>query len=205
LPFIVISAAYSFSSYKFYRLVVVFFSPVIFAGFYAATAGILSLPHQHGITSIKLSRNLGDLRYFHRRIYGLCWTSVYYMSPIYHLFTSVHLAQTLRYRLFGYRGSSDFTTYPDTWIRDLPLLKFSDNVYLSNKATIEPNIVLHNNKILIDQITIGENSIVGHLCMLAPGVKIGQDVDIGVGCGIGIKAVIGDNASSDLRSLSNME
>ena len=30
------------------------------------------------------------------------------------------------FRIFGYRGSMDFTIYPDTWIRDLPLLDFGE-------------------------------------------------------------------------------
>jgi hypothetical protein len=48
------------------------------------------------------------------------------------------------FRLFGYRGSMKFTVYPDTWIRDLPLLMFGEGAYVSNRATLRTNIVLSN-------------------------------------------------------------
>lgn len=177
------------------RILVAALSPLLYGFVYAGTAGILSLPHQRYIREGKLPRDLADWRYFHRRLYGLCWTSVYYMTPLLLVATSVPWAQNALLRLFGYRGSSKLTTYPDTWIRDLPLLRFADGVYLSNKATIGTNIVLANGKILIGAIAVGAHSCIGHLVMLAPGVIIGARVDVGVGAAIGIKSVIGDDTT----------
>jgi hypothetical protein len=76
------------------------------------------------------------------------------------------------FRLFGYRGSMNFTIYPDTWIRDLPLLKFEDGVYVSNRATLGTNMVLSNGFLLVGEITLRAKALVGHLAMLAPGVTL---------------------------------
>ena len=76
-----------------------------------------------------------DLRaplYRGRRLYGLCWTAVYYFTPVYWLFLTVPLLRRALFRLFGYRGQMDFTVYPDTWIRDLPLLEFGRGAYVGS-------------------------------------------------------------------------
>jgi UDP-3-O-[3-hydroxymyristoyl] glucosamine N-acyltransferase len=85
----------------------------------------------------------------------------------------------------------NFAIYPDTWIRDLPLLNFGDGAYLSNKATIGTNIALSNGSILVDSIEFKDNSHLGHLSMVAPGAIVEESVEIGVGCAIGINARIG--------------
>jgi hypothetical protein len=36
-----------------------------------------------------------------------------------------------------------FTVYPDSWIRDLPLLPFGQGEYVANPSTIGTNIVLN--------------------------------------------------------------
>jgi hypothetical protein len=69
-------------------------------------------------------------------MYGLCWTSLYYCKPVYHFCLCVPWLKALVFRLFGYRGDLNFTVYPDTWIRDLPLLDFGKGAYISNRATL---------------------------------------------------------------------
>ncbi len=100
----------------------------------------------------------------------------------------------MTFRLFGYRGQMDFTVYPDTWIRDLPLLKFGKAAYLANRSTIGTNMALSNGKILVDTIEVGENATVGHLTMLAPGVSVGANSEVGAGCEIGIRVRIGSES-----------
>lgn len=160
-------------------------------------AGILSLPHQRHMIEGRMPLDTGLRSYFHRRLYGLCWTSVYYSGPIYYTLLGIPMLRTGLFRLFGYRGGMAFTIYPDTWVRDLPLLDFGDGSYLSNKATIGSNMIFIRNgkkEIEVGRIKVGKNAMVGHLTMIGPYADIGDDVQIGVGCGIGRKVRIGDRA-----------
>lgn len=164
---------------------------------YALTAGVLSLVHQPHVVEGRMCLDTAYRPYFHRRMYGLCWTAVYYSGPIYFLMLSVPPLRKLLFRLFGYRGSMDFTIYPDTWIRDLPLLDFGAGCYLSNKATIGSNMIfIRNGKKVIEigRIRVGRRAMVGHLSMVGPSTEIGDDVQIGVGCGVGRKVRIGDRS-----------
>jgi len=164
---------------------------------YVAMAALLSIPHQRFVVEGRMPLDTAVPLYFHRRLYGLCWTAVYYSGPVYYLMLSVPALRTALFRAFGYRGSMDFTIYPDTWVRDLPLLNFGAGSYLSNKATIGSNMIFIRNgeKIIeVGRINIGKNAMVGHLTMIGPGVEIGDDVQIGVGCGIGRRVRIGERA-----------
>jgi len=87
-----------------------------------------------------------------------------------------------------------FTVYPDTWIRDLPILYFEDGVYVSNRATLGTNIVLQNGFLLVGAITLHSKALVGHLSMLGPGVEIGSGAEIAVGAAIGIKTKVGSGS-----------
>ena len=84
--------------------------------------------------------------------------------------------------------------YPDTWIRDLPLLHIEDGVYVSNRATLGTNIVLSNGFLLVDSVTLRSNSLVGHLALLAPGVELQAAAEVGVGTGIGIRTQLGPHS-----------
>lgn len=108
-------------------------------------AGGLSQLHSRKVVEGRFPLDTGDPRYFHRRLYGLCWTSVYYSGPVYYMVLSLPLLRKLVFRLFGYRGNMNFTVYPDTWIRDLPLLDIGEGAYLSNKATIGTNMIFYRN------------------------------------------------------------
>jgi carbonic anhydrase/acetyltransferase-like protein (isoleucine patch superfamily) len=178
------------SASRFQLMSVVLLPPAWTIAF-VVTAGALSVPHQFSIRPGKFRRDMSDAMYFHRRLYGLCWTAVYYNKPVYHLCLSLPFLKWVAFRIFGYRGSMDFTVYPDTWIRDLPLLRFEDGVYISNRATLGTNIVLASGYLLVDGITLRARSLVGHLAMLAPGVELQEGAEVAVGGGIGIRATLG--------------
>ncbi len=188
-------SAWTFNLLKAYTgpVLPAFIIPWIYIFSYVLIAGLLARPHVQAIIPGRFKRTLHDPVYSHRRLYGLCWTSVYYFTPLYWVVLSVPVLKTLCFRLFGYQGQMDFTLYPDTWIRDLPLLELGRGAYISNRATLGTNIVLTNNILSVDKISIKERCIVGHLTMLAPGVDIGSRSQVGVGCAIGAKVSIGKN------------
>jgi acetyltransferase-like isoleucine patch superfamily enzyme len=168
--------------------------PLVWVFGFLIVAGLLSLLHQFAVVPGKFRRDVNDRMYFHRRLYGLCWTAVYYHKPAYYLCLSVPFLKWATFRLFGYRGSMNFTVYPDTWIRDLPLLDFEDGVYVSNRATLATNIVLSNGFLLVDRITFKRNALIGHLSMTGPGVVADEGVELGVGAAIGIRTKLGSRA-----------
>ena len=168
--------------------------PLLYTIGFSTIAGCLSLSHQKAILPGKFPRNVGHAVYFHRRLYGLCWTSLFYFKPLYFLVLSIEPLRKYTFRLFGYRGNLDFSIYPDTWIRDLPLLSFGVGAYLSNKATIGTNIVLPNGRILVGPIVVEEGAVVGHAAMLAPGCHIGKRAEVGVGTGLGLNVRVEEQA-----------
>ena len=166
--------------------------PLVFSFGFVLVAGLLSRPHQKGIVAGKFPRDMNHPVYGHRKLYGVCWTAVYYFKPVYFIFLSVPALQTFLFRLFGYKGNTDFTVYPDTWIRDLPLLDIGKGAYLSNRATLGTNIVMKDGSILVGSIHIGEGALVGHLSVSGLGSKFGRDVQIGVGTMMGMKVRLDD-------------
>ncbi|MGA2871059.1 MAG: hypothetical protein ABSF34_18100 [Verrucomicrobiota bacterium] len=169
----------------------VFFAPFIYALGFVLTAGLLSRPFRSGIVAGKFPRDLSHPVYRKRRYYGICWTALYYCKPIYYLCLTIPWLKWLTFRLFGYRGQMDFTVYPDTWLRDLPLLDLGKGVYIANRATLGTNMPLNNGKILVEGIKIGSRSLVGHLTMLAAGVELGEDTQIESGCALGMFVKMG--------------
>ncbi len=163
-------------------------APAAWIVVFLVVAGVLSRPHQASVRPGKFRRDLNDPDYFHRRLYGLCWTAVCYNTPAYYICLSIPVLKWLTFRLFGYRGSMNFTVYPDTWIRDLPLLEFEDGVYVSNRATLGTNIVLGNGTLLVGGIKLRRDALVGHLAVLGPGVEMEADSEVGVGAAIGLRA-----------------
>ena len=165
--------------------------PAIYCAGYVLTAALLSRLTRASIVPGRYPRALGHPIYGPRRLYALCWTALYYCGPLYHAVLAIPLAKRVVFRLFGYRGNLDFQTYPDTWIRDLPLLSIGKGAYLSNKATISPNMCLKNGKIIVLPVSIGARTLIGHLTMIAPGVDIGADSEVGVGAALGINVSVG--------------
>jgi len=165
-------------------------APVTIATLVALIAGALSTPHQRWIKPGRMRRNLGNPSYFHRRLYGLCWTALYYATPLYGICLAIPVLKRITFRMFGYRGQMKFTVYPDTWIRDLPLLNIGERAYVSNKATLGTNMVMGKN-IVVDRIELERDTLIGHLAMIGPGTYIGSNSEVGVGASIGLRVRIG--------------
>ncbi|MBI5364315.1 MAG: hypothetical protein HZA53_14140 [Planctomycetes bacterium] len=166
--------------------------PFAYATTFALLAGCVGRIAAAGIVPGRFRRSAEDPIYARRMVFGIAWTSLYYFKPVYHLVLGNKPLKAAVLRLFGYRGSLDVTTYPDTWIRDLPLLDLGPGVYLSNRATLGTNVVLRDGRILVDRITIGARTVVGHLSMIGPGARFGADCQVGVGSAIGFKVECGD-------------
>lgn len=165
--------------------------PFLYALLFTLIAGLLSIPHQKGIVAGKFPRDVGHRVYFHRRLYGLCWTALFYFKPIYFLVLAIDPLRACAFRLFGYRGNVDFTIYPDTWIRDLPLIRFGKGAYIANRSTLGSNVCLQSGEILVGEISIGERSVLGHLAVIGLGSKMDSDSELGVGATTGIQVTIG--------------
>ena len=139
----------------------------------------------------RFQRSPADRDYLARRVHGAAWTTLFYCKPVLSLVLGSRPLRGLVLRGFGYRGSLDVTLYPDTWVRDLPLLDLADGVYVSNRATLGTNVV-DGARILVSGIKLGERSVVGHLALVGGGLVAGADVAIGQGAAVGFRVRIGD-------------
>jgi acetyltransferase-like isoleucine patch superfamily enzyme len=199
LPAVVVMALVQEMPNTLWRVLAFGIAPFSYALLFVVVAGVLSIPHQCGIMPGKFPRLLADPVYRNRRLYGLCWTALYYCKPIYYLCVTLPALKALTFRLFGYRGNLDFTIYADTWIRDLPLLSFGRGCYIGNRATVGSNQCF-GDRILVDRITFDEGSELGHLAMVSPGVRVGKGAVIGVASAIGLRTRIGDYVAVGGRS-----
>jgi 1-acyl-sn-glycerol-3-phosphate acyltransferase len=208
LPLVVCVSLWHEAATKVWQTVVLGACPLVYAVVFALVAGLLSIPHHKGIVAGKFPRNVGHPVYFHRRLYGLCWTALFYFKPVYFLILTINPLRKCAFRLFGYRGCLNFTIYPDTWIRDLPLLNFGDGAYIANRSTLGSNICLQSGEILVGAISIGDRSVVGHLGVIGLGSMVEADSELGVGVATGIQVRIGRNtkigAISGLNHGSNV-
>jgi carbonic anhydrase/acetyltransferase-like protein (isoleucine patch superfamily) len=208
LPLAVMGLPYALYPAAWVLILTLFVAPLGYALLFVLTAGLLSRPFQRAIIPGRFPRDLTHPVYRARRLYGLCWTCVYYFKPVYFLCLGIPGLKWLTFRLFGYRGLMKFTIYPDTWIRDLPLLDFGEGAYVANRATLGTNLALNNGQTLVDRITIARGATVGHLTMLAPNVEIGAGSEIAAGCIIGVQCRIGEGAviqaASGLNHLSQI-
>jgi carbonic anhydrase/acetyltransferase-like protein (isoleucine patch superfamily) len=190
LPAAAIVATMSFGSSVVARAIAACAAPMVYAALFVAIAGVLSLPHQKSIVAGKFVRRLSNPAYYDRRIYGLCWTCVYYCKPVYFVALNVPWLKAMTFRIFGYRGDLGFTIYPDTWIRDLPLLHFGENAYIGNRACIGSNQCFGAEHILVDGITVGDGGVVGQLAMIGPGSRVGARAELGAGAAVGMRVQI---------------
>jgi acetyltransferase-like isoleucine patch superfamily enzyme len=197
VPLVVATAPVVASRSVGWRLASVLVAMPLYCLTYVSVAGLLSRATLASIVAGKYPRDIGHETYGPRRLYALCWTAIAFCGPIYHAVLSIPILKRVVFRLFGYRGSLNFQSYPDTWIRDLPLLSIGERAYLSNKATISPNMCLRNGKIIVMPVVIGAGTMIGHLTMIAPGVEIGSDSEIGVGSALGVKVCIGSRTLVD--------
>lgn len=163
-------------------------------------AGGISRFGQGSIVPGRFERDPATTLYRGRMIYGAAWTTIYYCKPLLHAIFAFPLLKTLTFRLFGYQGSLEFTAYPDTWIRDLPLLELGAGTYVSNRATIGTNIVRGDGMIVVDRVRTGKGALIGHLAMVAPGTVIGDESEVGVGAACGLRTRVGDRTQIGPRS-----
>ena len=186
--FIALAPTYVFEPnslfFKFATLAIAF---PLFAISFLLVAGLLSLPTHKKIIRGRFPRKPFHRVYFWRRIYGCCWTNVFYFKPLYFILLTIPVLRKSLFRLFGYKGPLNFTVYPDTWIRDLPLLYLGENSYCSNRSTLGTNMCLQDGTILVDRVHLGDRTVLGHLSMIAPGVKLENDVEVGSGVALGIR------------------
>ena len=191
IPVVATGALLEWSWLSLWRWPVLLVSPLIYVVAFVVTAGVLSLPYQSGIIAGKFPRDVRHPVYRKRRLYGLCWTAVYYFKPLYFLCLSLPWLKWLLFRLFGYRGGLNFTVYPDTWIRDLPLLDIGEGAYIANRATLGTNLAFINGTILVDRISIGRGSVVGHLSVIGTGAILDEYSEVGMGCFVGLRCKLG--------------
>ncbi len=210
LPLLALSALFStLPESLLARSALLVASPVLYALGFVTVAGIASMPFHRSIVPGSFPRDLTTPAYRGRRFYGLCWTAVFYFVPVYWMFLTVPPFKRLLFRLFGYRGTMNFVVYPDTWIRDLPLLEFGEGAYIANKATLGTNVCLNDGTILVDRISLGAGTMIGHLSMLAPGVVLEEGAEIGVGVALGMRVHLEPGVSiggcCDIGHLTRME
>lgn len=167
--------------------------PVYLVSF-VLTAGLLSRIGKPAIVPGVFPRSPSHPVYKFRRIYGTCWTTLYYAKWLYWVVLTLAPLKRLAFRLYGYQGPVAFTNYPDTWIRDLPLLRLGQGAYLANRATIGTNMCLSDGTILVDKIEIGEAALVGHLALIGPGSTLAARAEVGTRGIVGLKAKIGEGA-----------
>jgi len=184
------------------RIAALLLAPPLFVLAYVVIAGGLARRTRRAIVAGRFPRDLGDPVYGPRRLYARCWTAVCYFTPIYHAVLAVPLLKRIILRLFGYRGALDVTSYPDTWIRDLPLLDIATGACIANRATLGTNMRMQDGTVVGDAAEIGVGCGIGIGVSIGRGAKIGpttsvshraiigEHADIGVMCLIGAKAVI---------------
>ena len=169
-------------------------SPFIYISTYLLTAGFFCIPFRPGIVAGKFPRNLSHPVYGARRGFGVCWSSVYYFTPVYFAALSIGPLKRALFRMFGYKGSMNFTIYADSWIRDLPLLTFGEGAYISNKATLGTNLCLKSGDILVGPISIARKGLVGHLAIVGLGSTLAEEAEVGIGVAFGLKCYLGKHS-----------
>ena len=175
------------------RIAVTFLAPFLLIGVHLLLCGLLSWPFRRAVVAGKTPRTLANPLYARRRLHAMCWTYVCF-SPFYYIFLSVTWVKWLMLRLFGYKGSTDFTVYPDVWLRDLPVLTMRSGAYLANRSSIGSNLIQKDGNIYLGAIEIGERAIISHLAMIGPDSLFENDADIGQKCACGVKFKIGERS-----------
>jgi len=168
-----------------------FTAPAVYVLALCLGAVLTARPFRDRIREGRFDRTPSDRDYLARRVHGAAWTTLYYCKPVLALVLAVRPLRAFVLRGFGYRGSIDVTLYPDTWVRDLPLLDLAPGVYVSNRATLGTNVV-DGKRIIVSGIRLGERTVIGHLAMVGGGLTAGADVEIGQGAAVGFRVRIGD-------------
>lgn len=174
-----------------WRLVACAVAPVLGATVFVAIGGMAARLCRHAITPGQFPRSAAHRVYGPRRVYSAAWTQVYYCRPLYAALLTIPPARACLLWLFGYQGGRGLLLFPDTWIRDLPLLRFGHRVYLANRATIGTNISLHDGTSVVGPVTLGDDVLIGHLAIVGPFARIGEGSQLGVSAIVGIGVRVG--------------
>lgn len=185
------------------RTLFIFLSPVIFSLSYVLVASTLSRIGRPAIIRGTFPRDLKHPVYGPRRLYALCWTAIYYFTPLYFVCLSLPLLKRALFRAFGYKGETDNTIFPDVWIRDLPLLKIGKKAYVANRASLGSNLCLIDGTTLVDWLWIGDGTMVGHMALFGPGTKAEDQAQLGINSIVGIRCRIRPNAKVGPRANIN--
>ncbi len=178
-------------------------APSLFALSFLVLAALIAQIGRPAIIPGRFPRQASNAVYGRRRYFGMAWTAVYYFRPLYWLVLSVPFLKKGVFRAFGYKGSMNFVSFPDTWIRDLPLLVIGEGAYLANRATIGTNMCLNDGTIMVGKITIGNNAMVGHLALIGLGSSLGDGSEIGTGAALGLSVQVGKNVKIGPRANIN--
>jgi carbonic anhydrase/acetyltransferase-like protein (isoleucine patch superfamily) len=166
--------------------------PFVFVISFVSMGGVFAQLTRAGLVEGKFPRKASHPMYAIRRIYGTAWSQIYYFKPLYAVCLAIPVFKKFLFRVFGYRGDLSFTTYPDSWIRDLPLLNLGKNVYLANRCVVGTNLCLNDGTILVGRCTALDGAMVGHLAIFGQGTVLGQKSEIGVGASTGIRVHTGE-------------
>ncbi|MGE3388350.1 MAG: hypothetical protein AB7K41_16615, partial [Bdellovibrionales bacterium] len=176
-----------------YKVAILVLAPLVLVVGLITIMGILSRLGLKGLIEGKFERTDQDDVYRVRRRYTSMWTYLFYFKPVYFLVLAVPSLKWLAFRLFGYQGQLNFVVYPDTWLRDLPVLDIGKSAYLSNKSSIATNICLMDGRILVEGIQIGEKACVGHGTLIGPGTRLGDASEIDASTTSGLRVFYGKN------------
>src|SRR5690606_25924351 len=77
-PLLALASLWGAIESDFGRLLLMGFAPALYASGYALLAGLLSVPHRWAIQPGRFPRDTGTRLYAGRRLYGACFTSLYY-------------------------------------------------------------------------------------------------------------------------------
>ena len=166
-------------------------APVAYVLVAALLAGAIARLGLEHITPGRFKRDPLTRIYRGRMVYGAAWTSLYYCKPLLHAILGLPVLKHAVLRAFGYRGSTNITLYPDTWMRDLRLLDFGEGTYVANRVTLGTNMVMSSGQILVDGIRTGERVVIGHLAMVGPGSTLDERSEVGVAARVGMGVRVG--------------
>ena len=151
----------------------------------------------HSIKSIqtgKFPRDISNAIYSDR---------LYYTNKLRFFLSEIHLMnqifsnqglKSLFFQTFGYEKNVNFTIYPNTWLRDLPLLDIGENVYLGDHLILGTNRITPDQKeVIVAPITIGDNTIFDQSCAIGCGSNIGKNTQVAFNVAISSKCKIGSN------------
>lgn len=149
----------------------------------------------------KFKRDKDNPDYQDRLIYTKALRPFVYNPAVMDIIFSDEKVKAFFFRTFGYQGNLDFTIYPNSWLRDLPLLDIGKKVYLADGILLGTNQVTPDQQwICTGKITIGDNCIFDQGCSVGFNTRIGANSTIGFEVAIGLKNRIGENVKIGGRS-----